>query len=674
MLKLIILFSGLFFGSKDTSSIELKTRDAIVWHPKQEIKGQVHGINPKEIIIYQNGKYFSTGVDDKGVFKFELCLTDKETKVWAEVPGHPPVVSDTVQYTLGYDPIPIVKPYPVWDGEKITLHADIVENPYGEPIKFHWAPDSSNPALTDFSFDKDSLPVVEIPAEVGMYRFNLIGTTENDSIFLQTYVKRDNQGVHAFNMDEDSPQWMDDAILYQITPYSFVKDGTFNDIRKKLHELKEFGVNTIMIQPIYRTFKGYQGYDVIDYMQLNPNFGTREELHSLIKKAKKLKIRILFDLVINHSSIHHPYAKDLVKNGDKSHYHDFYQHEVNDGKPYSSLYNKDEFGFVNYFWKDLVNLNYGNEEVQRWMLEVCKYWLNEFDIDGYRFDAIWGVNARNPSFGKRLRTELKSIKPDFLFLAEDKGSSPAVYELGFDAAYDWTKDKEWVSQWSWEYEYDERSSKTIFNHPKVHKRAGLLGKALFKSGGNPYRKLHYLENNDLPRFIVGHGLERTKMAATLLFSLPGIPMIYNGQEIGFENHPYSDKAIFAKEKSIQEQSKHGLFEHYKKLIRLHKAYPALRGNLMDEVRVLPKSKITAFVRKEGGQIILVLVNLDGLSQTAALDPMKSISPEAPMDSLHFRDLLSNEVFSMEPHSPKDDLSIPMQGYSVRLLLMERGVN
>ncbi|CAN5329451.1 hypothetical protein BH23BAC1_BH23BAC1_17600 [soil metagenome] len=203
-----------------------------------------------------------------------------------------------------------------------------------------------------------------------------------------------------------------------------------------------------------------------------------------------------------------------------------------------------------YFWEDLVNLDYDNEEVQRWMLEVCKFWVRKFDIDGYRLDAIWGVNARNPSFADRLRTELKSIKPDLFLLAEDKGSDPAVYELGYDAAFDWTTSRAWVSQWSWEYEYSETESKTIFNNPNVQQRGGLLRGALFQNKSIAYRKLRFLENNDLHRFIESHDLERTKMAAALVFGVPGIPMLYNGQEIGYRLHPYVTPSIFSRNTSI----------------------------------------------------------------------------------------------------------------------------
>ncbi len=186
----------------------------------------------------------------------------------------------------------------------------------------------------------------------------------------------------------------------------------------------------------------------------------------------------------------------------------------------------------------MVNLNFKNNEVQQWILEACKYWLRKFDIDGYRFDAMWAVNAREPSFGKRLQQELKSVKPGLFLLSEDKGSLTQAYQLGFDAAYDWTPDTTWISQWSWQTHYDEKNSLTIFNDSNISKRRYLLRKALFNNGDSKNLRLRFLENNDMPRFIKSHDLQQTKMAAALLFSLPGIPMLYNGQEIGSPNHPY----------------------------------------------------------------------------------------------------------------------------------------
>jgi cyclomaltodextrinase len=459
---------------------------------------------------------------------------------------------------------------------------------------------------------------------------------------------------------------MDEAIIYQITPYSFVKDGTFDAITAKLHELKSLGINTIWLQPVFKSFYGGQGYDVTDYLSLNPDIGTEKQLQNLIDTAKALKMRVLFDVVLNHTSIHHPYGKDRIKYGIKSHYYNFYQHK-NGGKPYSSFYNSDEYGFINYFWEHLVNLNYQNKEVQRWMLEVCKYWVRKFDIDGYRFDAIWGVNARMPSFAKRLRTELKSIKPDVLLLAEDKGSVPEVFELGFDAAYDWTADTSWVSQWSWEYEYHVRKSATIFNFPNANERGKMLSQALFHNGGNAHRKLRFIENNDLPRFIKEHQLERTKMAAALLFSLPGIPMLYNGQEIGVRGHPYSSGAVFHRDSSIQSLDEEGLFSYYQKLIKMRMQYPALSDTAMRELSGSSEGGMVAFHRWKDNENFIIIVNMDDTNADATID-IKEVTLDSPSRKYRLKDILAGKIFKPQKDS---QVKIPMEEYSVRWLKLNK---
>lgn len=668
MVRLFFIFSVFIFGEGDTSSILLHTKDAIVWHPEQRITGELSGFTAEKVIVHHNQFSFSVDITDDRKFSFELILQDEENKIWLTVPGDPAIVSDTLHYRLGYDPAPIVKPFATVADNKAILHATTIENPYQVSLQYLWLPDSLNPALCQIIKKEDSIATVEIPDIPGIYNFNLLVIAEDDSSWFQTFVKRDEQGIHPFKIDSGYPSWMDEIILYQITPYSFVKNGTFDAITAKLQEIKDLGINTIWLQPVFKSFYGGQGYDVTGYFSLNPNLGTEKQLQHLIATAKALGMRVLFDVVLNHTSIHHPYARDRIKYGAQSHYYNFYQHE-NDGKPYSSFYNSDEYGFINYFWDDLVNLNYQNKEVQRWMLEVSKYWVRKFDIDGYRFDAIWGVNARMPSFAKRLRMELKSIKPDVLLLAEDKGSVPKIFELGFDAAYDWTADTNWVSQSSWEYDYDENISKTIFNFPDVDKRGNMMRQALFQNGGNAHRKLRYMENNDLPRFIKVHQLERTKMVAALLFALPGIPMLYNGQEVGSRGHPYSTSAVFNRNWSIQAVDPAGLFSYYQKLIQLHKQYPALSGTAMKELSVSPEEAIVAFHRWKKDENFIIVINMDSVSTDANIDLSKVLPDVSSLEDFWLRDILSDNFYHMKGDSFQ--VKIPIGGYTVRWLLLEK---
>jgi glycosidase len=490
----------------------------------------------------------------------------------------------------------------------------------------------------------------------------LTGINVHSPVIAKTFFSPKN--IDTLNIDS-TPRpaaWINSAIIYEITPATFVKDGTFNDITKKLSELKQLGVNTIWLQPIFKThFKG-QGYDITDYFSLRSEFGDETQLQKLIVTAKKLQLRVILDFVPNHISVFHPYAIDVAEQGKASRYYNFFQH-TNDGAPYSSLYQTDSLGFVHYFWNHLVNLDYNNEEVQQLIIDACKYWVRKFDIDGYRFDAVWAVNARAPSFGKRLQSELKSVKPDLLLLAEDKGADGTVYEKGFDAAYDWEIDTTWISHWSWEYDYSPQNDLTIFNHPVVAKRSELLRKALFHNGDSVHPRLRFIENNDLPRFTKIHGIERTKMAAALLFSLSGIPLIYNGQEIGSTVHPYSSRAIFSKDQTIESLDSSHLFNYYKSLIDLRKKYESLRSPFIEELQV-SSNGVVAFHRWSRDQHIIVVINMDEQSQNVKVFAENILTR---VKNYKMKDMLTNEIFL----SANNEVDVKMNGYSTRILLLTK---
>ena len=160
---------------------------------------------------------------------------------------------------------------------------------------------------------------------------------------------------------------------------------------------------------MYSTYGGGQGYDIIDYFNIRSDYGSEGELKALIAEAKKYKMRVLFDFVPGHSSIMHPYARQTVLYGQASHYYNYYKRTFDDA-PYSQHYNLHPDGFIYYFWNDLPMFDYDNQEVQRWMIEAARYWVELYDIDGYRVDAVWGVNARNPEFSRKFRQALKQTK------------------------------------------------------------------------------------------------------------------------------------------------------------------------------------------------------------------------------------------------------------------------
>lgn len=472
------------------------------------------------------------------------------------------------------------------------------------------------------------------------------------------HIQQNNSGL---NDDE----WISGAIIYEVTPYLFVQNAKYPDITAKLPELVKLGINTLWIQPVFRTYGGGQGYDIIDYFSLREDLGSEAELGQLIQTAKTLGLKVIFDFVANHTSIHHPYAVDRMQNGSSSPYFDYYQSR-DDGAAYSSYYNMLPTGFYYYFWSDLVNLNYNNEDVRRWIINASKYWIEKFDIDGYRFDAAWGFISRSSDFTSLLVQELKALKPSVLLLAEDKGSTTIPYEHGFQVAYDWAKDTSWVSQWAWEYSYSENNSLTIFNHPSVAQRASLLRKALFEDYQSGIR-LRYLENNDTHRFTANHNQAVTAMASTLMFALPGIPMIYNGQEIGFSTFPYVSGPIFQRGRTIESLNP-SLFRFYSRLAGMRKSHPALSASYIKDIPVGQSQGVVAFHRRDDSEDIIVVINMGPSPANAELDLTNIISFSG--NRLSLKDLILDQDFTSNVAS-LNKIRIPVGGTTTRILKINK---
>ncbi|TKK71993.1 hypothetical protein FC093_02995 [Ilyomonas limi] len=664
----ILLFSIaclLFFSELKAGSIVLHTRDAVAWLPQQTIQGTLVDFTTKTITVHHDTTAFTITVNNDNSFSFSLTLHDDDNHIWVHAnDGNNRVISDTVTLQLGYHPTPVIKPYAVIQNNTAVLHASIILNPW-KPLQYHWTDDENNPAPVTISNANDSLAYIQIPDANGIYYFHLTIVSGKDTARFKTFITRDEKELQAFNIDSMYAAWINDAVIYEITPHAFVKHSSYDDITAKLPEIKALGVNTIWLQPVFKTHGGGQGYDIVDYFSLRDDLGSETQLQQLIQTAKSLKLRVLFDFVPNHTSIHHPYAQDCVRYKTGSHYYNFYQH-TSDGVLYSSNYHTDENSFVYYFWKDLVNLNYDNAEVQQWVIEACKYWVKKLDIDGYRFDAVWGVNARKPDFGKRLQLELKVIKPELLLLAEDKGAMTSTYTKGFDVAYDWTSDTNWVSHWSWQYKYAPQENPVIFNFPHAKKRGDMLRKALFNNGDSAHPRLYFIENNDLPRFITSLHLSRTKMATALLFALPGIPLIYNGQEAGITTMPSKAAPTFRADESIQAQDKDGLFRFHQQLAAIRAAHPCLRNQAMQKISLTPAATMVAFHRGDEQEDIVTVINMDVSARNAILDLHKVLKKEG--NTLTLTDLITKEVFSYKNMNLKK-IKVPVNGYCTRIFLV-----
>jgi len=659
---LLVLFTANLFAQ----SISIHKRDAEVWSTSQLIKGRLNDFYSASGILYLNSNPIAFSVSSvDSSFAVPITIDEGMSTIVIDVSG---IISDTLNLELAYNIRPEIYAFAEVTGFDITLKATTIDNPESEQLNYFWIADEDNPAIVNVINGNDSTALVNFNSGLpdGEYYFDVYVTTpSNDTTKARTFVTLKNSVVIPFSITTDYAAWIDSAIIYEITPYIFVNNGKFNNITTKIPDLVRLGVNTIWIQPIYKTYYGGQGYDIIDYFSVRPDLGTEQDLRNLIQTAKAHGLKILFDIVPNHSSIQHPYAQETIEYGTDSHYWDFYQREP-DSAPYSQHYHY-YMGFINYFWNELPNLNFDNPEVRKWITEATKYWIEEFDIDGYRFDAVWGVTARNPQFTKDLRLALKRIKPEILMLAEDKASQDQVFDERFDIGFDWAPGEDWVSQWMWQTSYSTNYNFTIFNYSNQNQRSYLLRNAL-TNYGNGYAEnakiLRFITNNDLFYFITDHGLERTKMVSALLFTLNGIPLLYNGQEIGKSGHPYSTDFIFQTDFPIDYNDPNNLFPYHQYLIKLRKDYPALRSNNFEEIIVSQPTYVFGFRRWLGDQNLFTIINMDSYANVTVTLPIDELNLDSSK-TYYLTDLLSGDVISGTP-SELEQFSTPLVMYKARI--------
>ncbi|MGE5680424.1 MAG: alpha-amylase family glycosyl hydrolase, partial [Bacillota bacterium] len=652
-----------------------------VWGQLQLIEGKIDTLISTEALLYLHDKPIPFRFSADSSFSIQVKLTNGANKIFIKISnGTANINSDTLTITLGYKLKPEVYAYASVSGDAVTLNSELLYTPDSTvSYTYIWQEDPDNPQTGLLPItQKESATLSIVPqAKRGEYYFNLfIIQPGGDTTKFRTYVTADTNGIRPFNIKNDHAEWIDKAVIYEVSPYNFVLNGKFNDITKKIAELKQLGITTLWIQPVYETHGGGQGYDITNYFSIRSDYGSEADLRALINTAKSNGLKVLFDFVANHTSIYHPYAQHSKKYGKNSHYWNYYQRQPSPpGTPYAQYENSPDKLFYNYFWDELPNLNFNNPEVQKWITEAAKYWIEKFDIDGYRFDAIWGVNARNPEFTKQLRLSLKRIKPEVFMLAEDKAPWPSVFDERFDAAFDWTETQSWVSQWVWQTAYDDAgtdNSRTIFNNTAESDRANKLRASLTNNGKGYTAKakiLRFLENNDTQHFIRHHGIERTKMAAALEFSLNGIPLIYNGQEVGANlPHPYSTSYIYNSGQSIKSQDKTGLFSYYQKLIQLRRSVPALYGNNFEEINVTPTSSLFAYRRWENDQNVFAVTNMSSVNGNATLSiPVSRLN----LDTTKLYYLSDMVNGSVQSGKLKDftSLQVSLDRYSTKLFLL-----
>ncbi|RPI86235.1 MAG: hypothetical protein EHM41_09230 [Chloroflexi bacterium] len=636
--------------------IEITGWNADAWSWTKEVRGRLKGeISCQDVSLIVNGAEFEATVDGEN-FKASIPLTEGENRIIAVCKREQGVEESFMLHyyeRLHNNPKAVIQ-ISLKDGN-ISLSGRDSQPSEGDGkmiVDHIWSVRPGNPETLMVQGDT-GLADLNFNGEVSAQSITLKPPTTNGEYYISLRVEdqsgRDDTSTIYFvvkdgvpvipNYDTEHVEWVENAIVYGIVPRKFGLPS-FKGITEKLDHLKELGITAIWLAPINVSPPGDYGYAVVDYFELNSDYGSKEDFHRMVQEAHARGIRVLMDFVPNHSSEHHPYFIDVKKRGPDS--------------PYWSFYDHDEKGDYTYYfnWTYLPNLNYANPEVQRWIQEAFSYWVREFDVDGFRVDVAWGIMQRQPDFWPKWRRELKRIKPDLLLLAEASARDPYYFDNGFDAAYDWTSE---LGKWAWGLVWDSYKNRQLapnLDYVLTNRPNGFHPDALI---------FRFLNNNDTgKRFFTTHGAGMTRISTALLLSLPGIPCIYTGDEIGAEFEPYVDTGELDWEKQIP-----GFLDYHKKLITLRKSYPALHSRLWKalDVKPIPQS-VYAYIRytETGDTPVVVLLNF--FEEPAEMVFELPEQFRSMLSSGDLVDLISEETISSNGTT---SLKIPMPPLSVRFL-------
>jgi glycosidase len=439
--------------------------------------------------------------------------------------------------------------------------------------------------------------------------------------------------------------WWKTAVFYEIFVRSF-KDsngdgiGDFNGVTQELDYLNDgnpdttndLGITAIWLMPINPS-PSYHGYDVLNYYNVNPEYGTMEDFKRLLEEAHKRGIRIIIDLVLNHTSSAHPFFSSAVSVA-SSPYRDWYiwSAESNGNHWYDSGSTTGPRYYYGYFSSQMPDLNYRNPDVTAQMEKVTEFWLEEVGVDGFRVDAAkhliedGNVLENTPEtheWFKGFYTFYKGVNPDAFVIGEVAGSDARATESYDDDQMDMVFNFELASG--------------FVNSANGGAISGVGSAVAFIQNDAPdWNFGTFLTNHDQPRVMstLGGNIGKAKVAAALLLSSPGTPFIYYGEEIGMQGtkpdeyirrpmqwagdpstgfttgtpwEPLGENSQTVNVKA-EESDAASLLSWYKELIHFRQENPIISIGKYIPVKA-DKNTVYAALRELNGEAVLVVINL-----------------------------------------------------------------
>lgn len=490
-------------------------------------------------------------------------------------------------------------------------------------------------------------------------------------------------GESAILSRNDVSNWPQ-AVTYEIFVQSFAdSDGdSIGDIKGmtlKLPYLQDLGVKAVWLMPMHPS-PSYHKYDVTDYYDIHPEYGTLEDFKDFVKEAHEHDIKVVIDLVVNHTARDHPWFQEAMNNPN-SPYRDYYvwadkdsiadqiaKKEVTlDSDNITQWHDApgNSQSYYGFFWGGMPDLNFDKEAVRQEIFKIGRFWLEEVDVDGFRLDAARHIfpddrPEDNHAWWQTFRAEMEKVKPDVYLIGEvwDATEEVAPYFRGLHALFNFD-----MSYAMTEAAAKAKGEGLVKKHQEIRE--------FYKTVTPDFIDATFLTNHDQNRIMseLQNDLDKARMAAALLFTLPGSPYLYYGEEIGMrgkkpdenirepflwdrkENDQVRTKWIepeYSTDDTIvplalQQGDSSSLYHHYKKLIGLRNSSLAITfGELLQAKTEKPEMVI--FRRLEGDEDLLILHNLSGASKRFELAEEESDYQEVFYSSEKGASILGQEVF------------------------------
>ncbi|MVM32940.1 alpha-amylase [Spirosoma sp. HMF4905] len=446
------------------------------------------------------------------------------------------------------------------------------------------------------------------------------------------------------------------GVHYEIFVRSFADSngdgiGDLNGITNNLDYLSDLGISAIWLMPINPS-PSYHKYDVTDYYGIDPEYGTLDDFKRLVAEAHKRNIAVIIDLVLHHTSLQHKWFREASKGPDNPYWH-YYKWlkpdeikarklatrditaDSGERNPWHSVrgasYPEQYYGM---FWSGMPDLNFDYQPVRDEFFKIARYWLNEIGLDGFRLDAARHLyreseEPKNHEFWEEFGRVVEAAKPGAYTVGEvwTRPERIAPYFRGLKANFNFDLQlmiEEIVRK-------EDDTEELIQFLAYVHATFGIV---------NPqFIDALILSNHDQNRIgsLLKGNLNHLKVAANLLLTLPGLPYLYYGEELGMlglkpdenlrepflwdirardKQRTYWRRGKYSTSRTLkpladQQSDPESLFNHYKRLIHYRNGHPVLNDNLsrLEQTGIRQKGTVSFFRRNQTGQYVLVVHNL-----------------------------------------------------------------